>query len=92
MAATILDGNPQLPPDLREDVAIIRRNVELEARLIDDMLDLTRIARGKLTLNRRIVDGREVLHHAIQTCDADAMNKIPGLGGHHPRRAALGRC
>jgi CheY-like chemotaxis protein len=49
--------------------------VELEARLIDDMLDLTRIARGKLTLNRRIVDGREVLRHAIETCHAEAMEK-----------------
>jgi CheY-like chemotaxis protein len=30
---------------------LIRRNVELEARLIDDLLDLTSIARGKLSLN-----------------------------------------
>ena len=33
-------------------LAMIRRNVELEARLIDDLLDLTRIARGKLELQR----------------------------------------
>ncbi len=46
-------------------LAMIRRNVELEARLIDDLLDLTRIARGRLELHRGITDVRAVTEHAI---------------------------
>ncbi len=34
----------------------LRRCVELEARLIDDLLDLTRIVRGKLALHLEVVD------------------------------------
>ncbi len=51
-------------------LAMIRRNVELEARLIDDLLDLTRIARGKLELHREVVDLRRGVEHAISICCA----------------------
>ncbi|MEO5931184.1 MAG: hypothetical protein ABIR47_14725 [Candidatus Kapaibacterium sp.] len=37
-------------------IEIIRRNVELEARLIDDLLDLSRIGNGKLQLNLQEAD------------------------------------
>src|SRR4029450_194763 len=50
-AATYLQDNAEkLPPEFVEDVEIIKRNVQLQARLIDDLLDLTRIDRGKLHL------------------------------------------
>jgi PAS domain S-box-containing protein len=51
------------------ELAMIRRNVELEARLIDDLLDLTRIASGKLELHRRQTDPREILEHALATVE-----------------------
>jgi PAS domain S-box-containing protein len=48
-AATYLqDQAEKFPPEFAQDVEIIKRNVQLQARLIDDLLDLTRIARGKL--------------------------------------------
>ena len=43
-AAGELARREDLPADVREDLAMIRRNVELEARLMDDLLDLTRVA------------------------------------------------
>jgi signal transduction histidine kinase/CheY-like chemotaxis protein len=52
----------------QRELAIIRRNVELEARLIDDLLDLTRISRGKLELRREVVDLRQVVEHAVEAC------------------------
>ncbi len=55
-----------LPEDLREGLKMIARNVELEARLIDDLLDLTRIARGKLRLHVQRTDMHEVLRHAVE--------------------------
>ena len=54
------------PPETIQDLEVIRRNVEVEARLIDDLLDLTGIIRGKLDLRREPVDVTSILDHAIQ--------------------------
>lgn len=54
-------------PALLRELHTIQRNVELEARLIDDLLDLTRITRGKLELHVSIVDMRPLLEHAVQS-------------------------
>jgi CheY-like chemotaxis protein len=51
-----------------EDMGTIHRNIELEARLIDDMLDLTRIVRGKLELRTEPVDIRPIVEHAVKSC------------------------
>jgi signal transduction histidine kinase len=70
LAATLLEGDPDLPHHLSEHVRMIRRNVELEARLIDDLLDLTRITRGKFQLNLTTADVHEVLRRAVEICCA----------------------
>ncbi len=62
-----LEKNPTLDMEIREDVAMVRRNVELEARLIDDLLDLTRIARGKLSLQLQPTDVREIAEHCANS-------------------------
>jgi len=55
---------------------MIRRNVEVEARLIDDLLDINRIARGKLDLHRQVVDVRVLLEHALENyCAGPAAKK-----------------
>jgi signal transduction histidine kinase len=59
-------NHPSLPPEIDEGLQMICRNVELEARLIDDLLDLTRIARGKLQLNLRKSDAHHLLGHAME--------------------------
>lgn len=53
---------------MRDVIATIQRNVRLEARLIDDLLDLARVRNGKLFLEMQSVDLHEVLRQAIQTC------------------------
>jgi len=75
--ATVQDmlRDPDLPEDLRERLDTIHRNVELEARLIDDLLDLTRIARGKMEIYRAKVDVHQVLEHALRTCEIDFHEK-----------------
>jgi signal transduction histidine kinase/methylmalonyl-CoA mutase cobalamin-binding subunit len=62
-----LAEDPRLPAELSGSLAVIRRNVELESRLIDDLLDLTRISRGKLELQCRSTDVRQVVEHALET-------------------------
>ena len=72
-------ANPELSPETRAHFDMIRRNVELEARLIDDLLDLTRITRGKLPLEMRPLDVHVVLQEAIAIMQADADKKQIGL-------------
>jgi len=60
-----------LQPEIAEGLRMVCRNIELEARLIDDLLDLTRIARGKLQLQLQDADAHQLLHHAIEIVRAD---------------------
>jgi two-component system CheB/CheR fusion protein len=59
-------NDPNLTPEIAEGLEMVCRNVELEARLIDDLLDLTRIARGKLRLDLRKSDAHDLLGHAME--------------------------
>ena len=51
---------------LREDLEMIRRNVEVEARLIDDLLDSSRIRSGKLRLVRQGVNVLRLLGETVE--------------------------
>lgn len=73
-AVTLLD-EIECPPTVREHIATIQRNVRLEARLIDDLLDLARIRNGKLRLQLQTVDIHEVLRHAIKICLPDLTSR-----------------
>jgi CheY-like chemotaxis protein len=73
--SSTLEQNPRLPPEARRQLEIVRRNAELEARLIDDLLDLTRIARGKLQIAPEPVALTEVLDHVVEICRAEAAAK-----------------
>src|ERR1051326_7831062 len=67
-AATYLQDNAKkFSPEFAEDIEIIKRNVQLQARLIDDLLDLTRIARGKLYLELEECDAHTVIRNALET-------------------------
>jgi PAS domain S-box-containing protein len=70
-----LESEPSLPAELRDAIDMIRRNVELEARLIDDLLDLTRISKGKLELHLQTVDAHETLATALDICRSDILDK-----------------
>lgn len=67
-------NNRDLPPRVRADFNSIRKNVEMEARLIDDLLDLTRIVRGKIILEKHFVNLRTVLQDAVAQV-RDEMNQ-----------------
>jgi two-component system CheB/CheR fusion protein len=63
-----LERDGRLREGVRDSLAMVRRNVELEARLIDDLLDLTRIEHGRLELQLADCDLAQILDHALQTC------------------------
>jgi HAMP domain-containing protein/signal transduction histidine kinase/CheY-like chemotaxis protein len=74
-SAMALESEQGLPENIHESLQMIRRNVELEARLIDDLLDLTRISRGKVQLNFEVVDAHILLQNALEICQADIDRK-----------------
>jgi len=57
------------------ETALIARNVELEVRLIDDLLDINRIIKGKLQLHARPTDVHESLRQVLDICAADLLSK-----------------
>jgi PAS domain S-box-containing protein len=59
---SFLEQKPDFPQEFREHIAMVRRNIETEARLVDDLLDLTRISRGKVDLRLETVDIHDVAH------------------------------
>ena len=68
---TAMLGDPDTPDSLRSVLEMIRRNVVLEVRLIDDLLDLSRIRRGSLLLERELIDAHQLIHNVIDICRDD---------------------
>jgi len=60
-----------VPPALTSSLDIIDRNVKLEARLIDDLLDVTRIAQRKLGLTLATVDAHVVVEEVVALCSEE---------------------
>ncbi|MBD2344867.1 hybrid sensor histidine kinase/response regulator [Anabaena subtropica] len=54
---------------------VIERNAKLQARLIDDLLDVSRILRGKLSLNVCTVDLANTVESALETVRLTAEGK-----------------
>jgi PAS domain S-box-containing protein len=71
LAIATLERTGQIPDTLAPAVDMIRRNVAIEARLIDDLLDATRIVRGKLPLKRETVDLHAVIEDVIGLSSED---------------------
>src|SRR5581483_1520405 len=59
-------------PEMKASLSMIRRNVELESQLIDDLLDLTRIARHKLQLHFDILDAHQTVMDVVEICRGEA--------------------
>ncbi len=71
LATSTLIDDPSTPEALLPILEMVRRNIELESRLIDDLLDITRIGQGKLRLAPEFVDVHALIHRAIDICRAD---------------------
>lgn len=71
MGVASLQEDARLPGDVRAQLTMMRRNIELEARLIDDLLDVTRISHGKLTIEAVPVDIHDLLRHCHDIIRSD---------------------
>jgi signal transduction histidine kinase/ActR/RegA family two-component response regulator/HAMP domain-containing protein len=74
-ASSILSEDPNVPADIREQLNLIARNVRLEARLIDDLLDVTRVSQGKLSLTFETASAHQLLDSALGICSNEISAK-----------------
>jgi signal transduction histidine kinase len=70
-----LETEPAQTADTRAALTMIRRNIELETQLIDDLLDVTRIARDKMQLRFAPIDTHLALSNVLEICRVEAESK-----------------
>jgi PAS domain S-box-containing protein len=75
LTASALQDEETLSPDLRSQISLIRHNVQMEARLVDDLLDVSKIAHGKISLQPEGVDVSALLSKALEMMDEDIVCK-----------------
>lgn len=75
MTASALRGDERLPRDVQEQLEMMERNIALEARLIDDLLDVTSITQGKLQLRTQPCDAHALIKFAVEIVRQDAAAK-----------------
>ena len=85
MALSDMEANATLSGALREDVETIRRNIDLEVRLIDDLLDLSRVRNGKLRMHPQPANLHRLLYDVAEICGSD----VAGPGPTVPVKFAL---
>ena len=74
-AGFLVANSKFLPAAFVPEVETIQRNVQLQARLIDDLLDLTRIVRGKVELRFDRTDAHVLVRDALEIAKADIRSK-----------------
>ena len=70
-----LEIEPTRAEDTKASLAMIRRNIELETQLIDDLLDFTRIARDKMQLRFAPIDAHQAVSNVVEICRAEVRSK-----------------
>jgi two-component system CheB/CheR fusion protein len=79
MATQVLARRNDLPDQVREALVMIRRNIQIESRFVDELLDITKIERGKMELFREPMDLHEAIEQAVEVCRPDVEDKNQGL-------------
>ncbi|MGA2244573.1 MAG: ATP-binding protein [Verrucomicrobiota bacterium] len=75
MTAATLRDDERLPADVREQLGMMERNIALEGRLIDDLLDISAIANGKLHLHLQGCDTHSLIRLAVEIVRDAALTK-----------------
>jgi PAS domain S-box-containing protein len=75
MTIHAIEADAELPEKYRNDLAMVRRNIDLEVTLIDDLLDLSRVTSGKLRLQLQPVHVHDVLRYTIHNSQSEAADK-----------------
>jgi len=71
-AAAIADGTAATPEERIHSATLIVREVERLTRLVNDLLDLSKVESGAVKLNLEAVDISELIHAAVESFDRQA--------------------
>ena len=74
-ALDALKTEPHPAEEVDATLTMMRRNIELESQLIDDLLDLTRITKDKMQLDLQPVDAHQALRNVVEMCASEAHGK-----------------
>jgi PAS domain S-box-containing protein len=74
-AVALMEMTADMPPEMRDHLGMIRRNIALETRLIDDLLDLSRVISGKLRLDRRSAHLNDLVEHVMDIVGGEVHDK-----------------
>jgi signal transduction histidine kinase len=88
-ASYLLEQIGPADPRMERPVAIIRRQIHHLVRMVDDLLDVSRITRGKVELRRQPLDLGDVLRHAFETARPLAEAKDQALHAELPPHPLL---
>ena len=75
-------------PDIQQSPRLVqmgdalRRNAQSQSQLINDLLDLSRLQRGKISLNHETVSLAAIIDNAVETVRADATTKGIDIRSH----------
>ncbi len=70
-----LQRDAKISPHLRSALGLIRRNIDIQSRLINDLLDMVKIGYGKLLLNLHPQDLHALVNDALDVCQAEIKDK-----------------
>jgi PAS domain S-box-containing protein len=66
--AQLMGRDPSLSDDAAEGLAVIERNARVQAQIVEDILDVSRLVAGKMRLDVQPVDLPAVIAAALETC------------------------
>jgi signal transduction histidine kinase/ActR/RegA family two-component response regulator len=76
-------------PAMARGLDVIERNARAQTRLVDDLLDMSRIMTGKMRLELRPVDARSIITSVLESNRADAEGRQVELGWKEPSSATV---
>ena len=89
LAVSWMLERPASAEEMGPTLHMIRQNVHLQARLIDDLLDVMRIVRGKMPLHWGVSDCHDLIRRAVEICKSEVQGRTHKLvidlkaGEHH---------
>jgi PAS domain S-box-containing protein len=80
----------RLDKEMLTELTMLRRNAALEARLVDDLLDVARITQRKMPLSKRLVDIAVLVRAALEMVNDEVRDRRMHITVNQPPRTTLG--
>jgi PAS domain S-box-containing protein len=68
-AAELIELLDAADPEVENAREVLQNQIQHLVQLVDDMLDVSRLMKGKIRIRRELLDVREIVHQSLQTCE-----------------------